>query len=106
MHRLIMGAEPGQEIDHINGNGLDNRKENLRVATRKENQQNRHITWGNSTYKGVYWEKQKNKWRARIFVSGKCVHLGFFLTEKEAAVAYNQGAIKYFGSFACLNIIH
>ena len=106
MHRLIMNAQPGQKIDHVNGNGLDNRKENLRFATSQQNSQNLRRFEGVSKYKGVVYDtnpKQKNKWRARITVNKNRIHLGRFPSEREAAFAYNEAAIKYFGGFARLN---
>lgn len=102
MHRLIAGAKPGQDVDHINGNGLDNRKENLRLATRTENNRNRRKWGAKSKFKGVQ-KRSPNSWRARIQVDGKRLHLGFYTTELRAALAYNNAAIKHFGKFANLN---
>ena len=89
MHRVIMAAPPGLEIDHINGNGLDNRKENLRIVTTRENSQNRHIQ-KTSLYPGVYWDSERGIWRARIRVGQGRIHLGRFKTEIAAANAYNS----------------
>lgn len=103
MHQLIMGLK---NIDHINGNGLDNRKENLRhynnqgqnkVNSPKYNYK-RNPT---SKYKGVYWSKKDNKFRA----SCGGFYLGLFNTEKEAAIAYNNKASELYGEFAKLNVI-
>ncbi len=105
MHREILGAIPGQEIDHWDGDGLHNWRENLRFCTHAENQQNlRHKRVGaSSKYKGVYRREDTGKWRARLTVNRKKVHLGYFVVESDAARAYNDGALRYFGEFACLN---
>ncbi len=105
MHRFIMGAESGQEIDHVNGNRLDNRRSNLRFATREQNARNRKTPSNNkSGYKGVRLERRK--WRARIQFDGKQISLGNFETPEEAAYAYNEAAKRYYGEFARLNILH
>ena len=103
LHRMIAAAPEGMEVDHINGDGLDNRRENLRVCTHHENMRARHRAWGSSDYKGVSWHKQIQKWRAFIGSNGRILHLGCFTDEKEAARAYNEAALKYFGEFAVLN---
>ena len=105
MHRLIMNAVSGQEIDHIDRNSLNNRRSNLRFATKQENQFNRRVGKGSSIYKGVYWQKSRQNWRAVIRLDGKLRHLGNFFDEKKAALAYNIAASKLFGTFANLNII-
>ena len=104
MHRLLMGVTKGQQIDHKNGNGLDNRRENLRVCFSKQNNMNRKTAYGSSKYKGVDWKKDKNKWRATISENRKQLHLGYFSSEKEAAQAYDKAAKKLFGDFAKLNL--
>lgn len=107
MHREILGTpSKGLETDHINGNGLDNRKANLRVCTRMQNQQNSNKQKnGNpsSKYKGVSFYKLKNKWRAEISVKGLHMRLGYFENEIDAAIAYNKAAIKYFKEYANIN---
>jgi hypothetical protein len=92
------------EVDHINHNGLDNRRINLRIATARQNKQNTKIQKSNTSgYKGV--TKDRTKWRAMIRISGKRVHLGMFDDKRDAAIAYNRAAIKYHGDFACINDI-
>jgi hypothetical protein len=85
MHRAIMNTPAGMETDHINGNGLDNRKENLRIVTRRENQQNRH-GFKTSNYPGV--SKVKNRWTAHIHINKKQNYLGSFKDEEKAARRY------------------
>lgn len=101
MHIAIVG-EKGW--DHANGNGLDNRRSNLRKATASQQQYNRRLQ-SNSTsgYKGVSWHKNLGCWRTRIHVDRKEIHIGIFDDIKDAARAYNEAAIKYHGEFASLN---
>lgn len=105
MHRFILNPPFKKEIDHINGDGLDNRRENLRICTHSENLKNREKQSNNlSGFKGVCWNKSDKRWVGQIFLKGKkCIYLGFFKTKEEAALAYNQAAKKYFGEFAKLN---
>lgn len=107
MHRLIMGVtDPTILVDHINGNGLDNRRSNLRIVNRAQNCYNRTVNKGStSKYKGVHWDKSRNKWRAKLQLNGKCIHIGYYDSEKEAAVEYNKMAVRRFGDFARLNVI-
>jgi len=90
MHRVIMGLGPDSDmqVDHINRNRLDNRRENLRVVTCAENHQNRGSYEGStSKHRGVWWSKQRQKWRAAERLNGKAYHLGYFSSEAEAAMA-------------------
>lgn len=104
MHRLIMSPEEGMDVDHINRDRLDNRRSNLRVCTRKENLLNARGQNGTSKYKGVSLKPGRKKpWRARISLDGKQVILGDFLTEEEAAFAYDLAAKEHHGEFAFLN---
>jgi len=108
MHRLIINTPKGMETDHINGNGLDNRRNNLRFATKQENQMNQRVQKRNksSKYKGVNWHKVTQKWQVRIHKNKVVLHIGCFDSEKEAALAYNLKAQELFGEFARLNIIN
>lgn len=105
MHREILGVtDPLAKIDHINGDGLDNQRQNLRLATNRENCQNQHKIPGcSSHYKGVSWCKLTNKWKAQIRVNGHKQHIGLFETEELAAAAYDKRAAQEFGDFALLN---
>lgn len=105
MHRLVLGlTDPSIHIDHIDGNGLNNTRGNLRICTQQENMRNRRLN-SNSTsgYKGVSWYKDRAKWHAQIVVNGKYHHLGHFITAEEAARAYDAAAIELHGEFARLN---
>lgn len=105
MHRIISGARPGQVVDHVNNNPLDNRRSNLRACYQVEN------TWNcppvknklRGRLKGVSWSKKAKKWEARIRVYGKLLFLGYYGTEEEGARAYDSAAISHFGEFAWLN---
>ena len=104
MHREIMHAPKGVIVDHINHNGLDNRKGNLRLCTHAQNCYNqRASSTGTSKYKGVCWHKCNRKWIARIRCDGKFYNLGDFENEIEAAKAYDDKAVELFGEFACPN---
>lgn len=103
MHNLLMGESPGLQVDHANGNGLDNRRCNLRWATGSQNQRNIKGGRGRSLYKGVSWAKRQRKWVANIFVSGRNLHLGYFEQEDDAARAYDAAAREHYGEFAAPN---
>jgi hypothetical protein len=106
LHRLIMRPDPGLGVDHINGNGLDNRRENLRICSQALNARNLRISpRGTSRYKGVYWSTQYGKWEAKITLNYKCKYLGRYEAESDAAAAYNRAAVDAFGEFAQLNIL-
>lgn len=106
MHREILPIPLGKEIDHTDRNGLNNQKSNLRICTVSQNQANtKSRTGGTSKFKGVGWFKSSRKWRALIKVKGQLVYLGLFVTEEDAAIAYNNAALRHFGEFARLNSV-
>ena len=106
MHVVIIGKVNGLETDHINGNGLDNRRENLRHVTSSQNQQNRASCKNTSSqYKGVHWSKANKNWTSHIRIAGEKHHLGIYGSELEAAIAYNEAAQRLFGEYARLNIV-
>jgi hypothetical protein len=101
LHREIMQAPDGVEVDHINGNTLDCRKDNLRLVTRRENSLNRKAVYAASGYRGVY--SSGSRWRAIIRTPMGTVHIGTYDTPEEAAIAYDKAAIEHNGDFAMLN---
>jgi len=106
LHREIMPTVDGMEVDHINGDGLNCQKRNLRNCTRSQNARNSKISSSSTSgFKGASWHKRDKIWTSGIWVNGKQKHLGNFTLLKEAALAYNEAAIKYFGEFARLNTI-
>lgn len=111
-HRMIMKANKEEIVDHINGDTLDNRKQNLRICSIKENNRNRKMPITNTSgYKGVsfdiyhYNHGAKKCWVAQITCNDKRIKIGRFMTREEAALAYNEAATKYFGDFARINIM-
>ena len=101
MHRVVTGAGDGEVVDHINHDKLDNRSENLRICSQKENLRNQK---SGKRFKGVFYLKGRKKcWQALIVVDGVRHYLGNFYSQEEAARAYNEAAIEYFGEFAYLN---
>ncbi len=103
MHNLILQTKM---VDHIDGNGLNNQRSNLRPCTNSKNQMNkRKRTIGTSVFKGVFYEKDRNKWRVSITLDGRRIRLGRYNTEKEAAQAYNEASIRYFGNFRLENTL-
>jgi AP2 domain./HNH endonuclease. len=87
LHQLLMDAPKGTEVDHIDGNGLNNKRSNLRIVTNSENQYNRRhkSRYPKSGVPGVYWFPQTSKWKAQVILNGKNVHLGYFDNVREAA---------------------
>lgn len=98
LHRLLISVPAGSELDHINGDGLDNRRVNLRLCTHQENMRNRPKNKNKAGYKGVY--KNHARWQAAIKHNGKKIYLGNFSKPEEAAKAYDLKAKELFGEFA------
>ena len=105
MHRLILDAPNGLVVDHVNRDGLDNRRTNIRICTMSENMRNqtRHRD-GSSKFKGVSWDQDRGKWRASLRVNGKTYNLGRYFSEEKAAMAYDKFALEQFGEFARVNL--
>jgi hypothetical protein len=104
MHREIMGLEKGDKrtVDHWNHDTLDNTDDNIRFATRGQQDQNKGMTAHNTSgYKGSSFHKRIGKWQARIYVEGKVKHLGYFSTALAGHLAYCEAAKLHFGEFAC-----
>ena len=101
MHRYIMKTPDGFCTDHINHNGFDNRKVNLRTCTTSQNGMNRKVSKNNTTgYKGVTFNKHSKSYKAYIKKDNKEYLIGYYKTADQAAIAYNIAAVKYFGEFA------
>lgn len=107
MHRVILNCpDVSTQVDHINGDGIDNRKSNLRTCTANGNVQNQGLRKCNTTgYKGIIFRPDLKKWQAYITADRKRIHLGYHQDKKIAALAYNEAALKYHGEFARLNMI-
>jgi len=104
IHRVVMDAPDNMLVDHIDGNGLNNCRSNLRVCTHSENMKNSQKHSNNTSgYKGVAWDEENKKWRAHIMVNRKHIQLGRFSTPEEAARVYDVAAKLYHGKFAKTN---
>ena len=105
MSRWLLNAPKNLQVDHINHNGLDNRRSNLRLATNSQNLYNSRRSKGRSGFRGVTFEKRTGKWEARIKVDRKSINLGTFSDKMQAALAYNHAASALHKEFATLNPI-
>lgn len=104
MHRVILNAPNGILVDHVDGDGLNNTRANLRLATNAQNIRNSRKSGSRgSQYKGVSLHNQTGRWQVHITINGKVTHVGIFADEIEAALAYDKAAKKHFGEFARLN---
>lgn len=104
MHRIILNAGKTQSVDHKNGNGLDNRKNNIRLCSHQQNMMNRKMPCHNTSgYKGVTWDKQMKKWRAQLRHSKTNSYVGLFSNIVEAAKEYDKKAREVFGEYARTN---
>jgi hypothetical protein len=104
MHRLVVDAPKGTVVDHINGNGLDNRRANLRLATYEQNARNTNRGWGTSKYLGVSWSEQRGMWHAQTRIRKVPHDLGYFNTEEQAARAVDRKRREVFGDIAKPNL--
>lgn len=103
LHRFLLSLQGKEDVDHRNGDGLDNRRENLRVCTRSQNNANARKHRGSYRYKGVCLDVRDGRWQVEIRVEGQRIYVGRYPDEKDAARAYNDAAVRYFGEFARLN---
>jgi hypothetical protein len=103
MHREILEVGDNMMVDHINHNGLDNRKSNLRAATAMQNAWNNKRKRGRNKFRGVSWNKVENKWQAQLGHAGQHINVGYFDDEVEAARAYDEAVRRLRGEFAVLN---
>lgn len=105
MHQFILGKKAGMVIDHIDGNGLNNCKSNLRHCTNKENRRNNPNGYKNNSsgFTGVGWDKEKRKWCAWISVDGKLTRIGRFKTQSDAVAARKSAEMQYYKEYAPLN---
>lgn len=103
MHRLILGTPEGMDSDHRNGDGLDNRRTNLRICTHQQNCRNRKLVKNNTSgHKGVRWHVQNKKWEAQIAIDGKQVYLGIYDNIDDAIASRQAKEKEVFGEFARL----
>jgi hypothetical protein len=101
LHRLLLEPPKGLEVDHINGNPLDNRRENLRLATRAQNNYNQVSGRKNTSgFKGVCWDKKRGMWKAQIRANGINYNIGHYHTPEEAHEAYKLKAVELHGEYA------
>lgn len=107
MHQMILRTPKGMKTDHRNGDGLDNRRENIRICTNTENVRNQRTQQRqkSSVFKGVHWCATYKRWVSKIKVNHRRIYLGRFHNEVEAALAYDVGALKYHKEFAKFNFM-
>lgn len=106
MHRVILNPPKGLDVDHVNGDKFDNRRSNLRLATRSENCANKKIRSDNKTgFKGVFWISTKNRFVVEVEKQGVKKYVGAFKCKYDAATAYNFAAFEIFGVFAKTNYV-
>lgn len=103
LHRFLLRPEKGIEVDHINHDGLDNRRSNLRLCTRSQNMANSRVVAKSTGFRGAYADPKNYRFRAEIRANGKRIRLGSFRTAESAAKAYDEAAARLFGEFAQLN---
>lgn len=108
MHRLLLGAPHNYEVDHRDGNGLNNQRSNLRLCSRQENTRNQRLSLrSKSGFKGVTMQRKRaayaKPWNAYIEVNKRTIHLGYFSEPQAAAAAYDEAALRHFGEFAKTN---
>jgi len=105
MHRYILGAPSDKQVDHINGSGIDNRRDNIRLCTKAQNAHNSRTPKDNkSGYKGVFWDERISKWVSQIGFGGELIRIGYFTDIIKAAQAYDDKARELFGEFARPNL--
>lgn len=105
MHRFLLNPPADMVVDHIDRDGLNNQRSNLRMCTQANNLANsKHHRDGSSKFKGVTWDRHRSKWSADIMVEGKRFRLGRFKTEEQAAIAYDTAARKLQGKYARPNL--
>jgi hypothetical protein len=100
MHRFILNAPPHLQVDHADGDGLNNRRSNIRLATASQQMANRNRPKNSRPFRGVRWVEEKKRWRAEITANSKVRHIGYFDDPILAALAYDEKAIESFGEFA------
>lgn len=104
MHRLIMRPPNGHQVDHVDGDGLNNRRSNLRICTNTENQWNKRNNCGVSTFRGVSKHHRGSLWVAKIRANGRRYYLGCYANPEDAAKAYDSAALRLHGEFARTNV--